>query len=585
MKTQQLPQNPNLINQTIGIFLLLLCIITCDSNTVQGQNYDFKLDSVVAKKSSYETYKTFYTYDFEKETQKNLTYVCGHDDEPVLKQATYFHNNGQLLIDSIYTHYLFIVKLHVIEHEYIDGKLNLYKRKVFSPPSNSNPYIDEVSEYNDEGYITKGVVNIYNIEDNTLESIHKRFYEYDEMGNITLLTKQIDDLTGQIYNDTTRSIFDEENRLIYTLTKSDDFNVSGSVDREETNEYDEFGNLISNQKLSIYSESEDIWYLQYRKEFSYNSDQQLLSEFNYERNLIYNEEWEIYRSIENEYNDVGKLIFKTEYFGGGDGGNEYKRKTVFHYEEGLNTKKDYFFCYDDDCENWKFESFALIYYTNFSEVSEVILYTNDSLEENFISKEEYVYDINNIEIGVRKYSWSSDLSDWVLSNRGSAIKVNDNVLKEHVYMPFGIVDLISNYYFNTFDIFEISMPTFGMRSSFQYLDSFKSLYRVDQYEHRNLQTANYYYSDYSENGDNSDSDRPGHVYPNPTSNFITIEYPDDWNVAETASFELYDSNGKKMLLKDISNKETINLSNGFSGNYIYHLNANGKKVVGKIMIK
>jgi hypothetical protein len=62
------------------------------------------------------------------------------------------------------------------------------------------------------------------------------------------------------------------------------------------------------------------------------------------------------------------------------------------------------------------------------------------------------------------------------------------------------------------------------------------------------------------------------VYPNPFTEFVTIDFPEN---IENINFDLYDLKGSKICSKAVRNGEKINLSALRDGLYLYVINADG----------
>ncbi|HOG36465.1 MAG TPA: T9SS type A sorting domain-containing protein [Paludibacteraceae bacterium] len=70
------------------------------------------------------------------------------------------------------------------------------------------------------------------------------------------------------------------------------------------------------------------------------------------------------------------------------------------------------------------------------------------------------------------------------------------------------------------------------------------------------------------------------VYPNPVSDIINIEVADG---KSTFTFELYDSQGRKLISKELTNNGQISLEGLAKGFYVYNLINDGKTQSGKLI--
>jgi hypothetical protein len=71
------------------------------------------------------------------------------------------------------------------------------------------------------------------------------------------------------------------------------------------------------------------------------------------------------------------------------------------------------------------------------------------------------------------------------------------------------------------------------------------------------------------------------IYPNPATDNIYITLPEN---IHTATFMLYDMQGKELIHQEVSNQETILVNNLATGIYIYNIKTNKENQTGKIRI-
>jgi hypothetical protein len=72
------------------------------------------------------------------------------------------------------------------------------------------------------------------------------------------------------------------------------------------------------------------------------------------------------------------------------------------------------------------------------------------------------------------------------------------------------------------------------------------------------------------------------IYPNPAEDYITVILPEN---VSNAVFTVYDMQGKALLQQNISNKETVSVSNLAAGIYIYSMRTEKENYQGKIVLR
>tara|TARA_Y100000385_G_scaffold10186_1_gene10632 strand:+ start:151601 stop:151930 length:330 start_codon:yes stop_codon:yes gene_type:complete len=70
------------------------------------------------------------------------------------------------------------------------------------------------------------------------------------------------------------------------------------------------------------------------------------------------------------------------------------------------------------------------------------------------------------------------------------------------------------------------------------------------------------------------------VYPNPLSETLHIETPGEY---QQITFELFDMQGRQVMLKEVNSTESIETTNLKAGMYFYILTLDGKKQSGKLI--
>ena len=90
----------------------------------------------------------------------------------------------------------------------------------------------------------------------------------------------------------------------------------------------------------------------------------------------------------------------------------------------------------------------------------------------------------------------------------------------------------------------------------------------------------YHYSTVNVSSVSSLSTEGYSIYPNPALDVLNFSFTSNIKVA---TFDLYDTHGRKLISKAITNKEQLNLEGLNSGIYLYHLNLDGLRQCGKLI--
>ena len=92
----------------------------------------------------------------------------------------------------------------------------------------------------------------------------------------------------------------------------------------------------------------------------------------------------------------------------------------------------------------------------------------------------------------------------------------------------------------------------------------------------------YYYSELNPTAVPGISERKISVYPNPANDYVVFDLP---NIYESATVELFDIQGKKVLEQKLPENRQISVSNLHKGLYMYKLNNKGVIYTGKLIIE
>ena len=177
------------------------------------------------------------------------------------------------------------------------------------------------------------------------------------------------------------------------------------------------------------------------------------------------------------------------------------------------------------------------------------------------SKSEYTYDANGNPT-VEIYSdWNSETSQWENSYKSEytydlTYSLSDLILPDLDWFAPDYSNLIAN------------KPVDYI--SYDYIDG----------NWVNDRKRTYHYSTVNVSSVSSLSTEGYSIYPNPALDVLNFSFTSNIKVA---TFDLYDTHGRKLISKAITNKEQLNLEGLNSGIYLYHLNLDGLRQCGKLI--
>ncbi len=177
------------------------------------------------------------------------------------------------------------------------------------------------------------------------------------------------------------------------------------------------------------------------------------------------------------------------------------------------------------------------------------------------SKAEYTYDANGNPT-VEIYSlWNSETSQWENSSK-----------YEYTYdLSYGLNDLILpnlNYFVPDYSNLIVNKPVDFI--DYNYIDG----------SWVNVWKGTYYYSTVNVTSVSDLSKQVYSIYPNPVLDRLNFNIQHSNN---TFTFELYDSQGRKLISKEIINNSQLNLEGLTKGIYLYNLIIDGEIQSGKLI--
>ncbi len=266
---------------------------------------------------------------------------------------------------------------------------------------------------------------------------------------------------------------------------------------------------------------------------------------NFISNITYSSSNQIEYGVkyENTYDDSGHLIISSVY---------YWDATSHHFvNSGI-----YEYTYD----------------ANWNVTAKIFSYWDESTSQWIPSyKDEYFYDANGNRTLETGSDWYSPTSEWLIhQKRGFTFDSNGNMTSDSSYWD------------------EINGGNYWSKSEHTYDDdgnlTFSVNYRwnetTSQWDTYSQDT--YYYSELVPTPVSGISEEKIRVYPNPASEYVVFALPD---ISESATVELFDIQGKKVLEQKLSENRQISVHNLRKGLYLFKLSDSGNIYQGKITIE
>ncbi len=362
-----------------------------------------------------------------------------------------------------------------------------------------------------------------------------------------------------------------------------------------------FEYVYASGKLSMLT---DYWY----ENNSWQKNTKTTYSYNAEGNVViavkqyqHNSVWTNYTKIDYTYNQYHRLDYFIDYNWTAVVSNWTQiNKTLYGYgssKKNTNSNHNIYFITvyksDNGWVNYRRTAYTYDDYDNvISEASEGWTAPPSSvgktLDWNTFSKLDYTYDVSNRLVEyITWYSDGTNLMEYYKNNY--TYDEYDNVDLQMVYKRQGgvwknnnrVINLVYDNSFSSDDL--ILHNIFDEKIEIKHM--LKSMANEEWTSSSTWQSTGGMNIDYVEvhtlniNREKLFSTK---VYPNPSNGFISIEFD---KTMSNPRFEIFESNGKRILHKEISNGEKINTSNFKSGLYFYRLSDGYKTSNGKILIK
>jgi hypothetical protein len=339
--------------------------------------------------------------------------------------------------------------------------------------------------------------------------------------------------------------------------------------------YDAGGNKTSEIRYA-WNDSASLWALAAKDEYTYDaSGNNILFVLN-----LWNpntSQWVIYYKEGYAYNAGGNVTLDSLYYWDEYEGQWFNwSKTEYTYGEGGNLSLYVDKYWDDNTSRWANNYKSEFTYDVDGSLKALIGYlpNENTGQWYFDYKEEYEYDgseFKNLK-KVNYYYWDSRTSQWIFFGWDD-YTYDDNLhialIMEYEYDAE--LDQSSN-----FAKLESTYDAFGnITTVLYYWNKAGSEWATD-----NKKTD--YYSQHEITGVSSIPGRKISVYPNPASGYVIF---DGLNDSGSATVELFDMEGKKVLEQKLPESRQISVSNLRKGLYLYRLYDRGIIYKGKIGVE
>lgn len=333
--------------------------------------------------------------------------------------------------------------------------------------------------------------------------------------------------------------------------------------------------------------------------------------------------------------DAGKLVkyYKREYSYDDNGNNtqiiqygwitepnqwEAEEKYDYTYDDNGCKISETFYLWDPSISQWVGMYLYVFFYEAGNNTKRITYSWNESNSQwETTEKHEYTYDANGNETQFIRYVWDPGISQWVNYVKGeSSYDANGNIILYLGYMWDESTSqwegFIKDEY--TYDdngnleqyiCYSRSSNTSPWCEMFKFVTTNDNNYSADDlilpndeyFKYKRLSTIrthwhsnindwvnvlkqSYYYSEQILTDISDVEDEKIGLFPNPVSDNINFCFTGNVNIAV---FELYDTQGRKLLTKQISNNDRLNLDFLNSGTYLYNIYLDGNKQSGTLI--
>jgi hypothetical protein len=272
---------------------------------------------------------------------------------------------------------------------------------------------------------------------------------------------------------------------------------------------------------------------------------------------------------EYEYDDINNQLIEHFYIWDNNA-NTWIGNRKYEYDNNNNRILYILYLWDTNTNTW---AMSHKYEYEVDDANHPILYVlyywdSDSWKE--ITKIKYDYDTSRNPISYISYSQSIETDEWTKYGRNEVYYDANNM---ELYVCYSL-DRNTNAWINGAKIeYEYDTDNKLMLTTQHSWDSENNAWMVSS-------ESQYYYSTHSTSDISTDNLSNITVFPNPTTNYITIRG------AESSSVTIFDLGGRAVYQQNhIGKDETISVSTWTTGTYLVVIQTGNEKIVHKIVKK
>lgn len=416
--------------------------------------------------------------------------------------------------------------------------LNNFKKNIpdsFLFPTTTNKKIKKNKEKRSLSFKSK--INIYKKSFTSSLNPLKKLSPLPEIGEVF----------NDVYGNRIDSIFENNYEDIYIFYDDD------TIKYNIWYEYDDNGS--------------EVGYGAYGYEYGYNNNGDLIYVLDYDYDETV-DSFEPYYLQEFSYNNDNISVFTYFYDEsiGGDFPFRPSSKEVYIFDDNIvNIDVSYYYNWSESEENFKISNRSTYFYEN-DKLDETYYDSWDNNQSEFINSraDTYLfYEGTNQFKQEKSYYWSSEDQSYSPDYVIVLSYFNNNSIKEFIEYDFdeSLQDFVpsSSEYFNDMTENETNILTTG---DYYIWDS-----NFDEWEGQNDNLRVYYTKNSTLSIPNT-SEISTNIFPNPTSNYLTIKSQKDLS---DSKFELFNIAGKKVYSTKLKESNIINIENLQSSVYFYKL--------------
>jgi hypothetical protein len=365
-----------------------------------------------------------------------------------------------------------------------------------------------------------------------LESVGETTYDAGK-NRIQYVSTYLDETTNQFITEYKETYsYDKNGNMTQSINNYWDTTNNQAKEVKTNYTYDSGKNLIQSI-MSYFDDLTNQFIFWYKDDYKYNGNNKEIQHISYIWDSYSAKEWEPNSKTESTYDSQSNLILSLK--SGANNVNNtwtWALDNKYEYTYDSNGIKTQYIIYDMDNNNqWK--------------LHDKIVYVID--------------DNRNTTQNLYYFSWDTQTNQWDGGIYKEEYTFNNDYTKNDLILPFDYDDAIFTHMITEIKGFDWDSST----NEWVAVSQMSPLYSPQNVTAVNQRDAGLV-----------------SVFPNPCSEFVSVSFP---GLGSLASFELFDAQGRRLILKEIGNNEKLSLQGLNSGIYLYNLNIDGKIQRGKLV--